>query len=53
MSGQPPESPRGRLAAVAMLVILVAGSLWLVHRLQSTAAVQDCVAVGRHDCAAP
>jgi hypothetical protein len=33
-----------------LLACLVAGALWLAHRLSSTAAIQDCVSTGRRDC---
>ncbi len=53
METQPdqPASPRGALAALAAVVLLITGGLWLVHVLGGAAAVQDCYAAGRTNCA--
>lgn len=41
---------RGKIAAVLLLAVLVAGSLWLARTLGHAGATQDCVATGRRDC---
>ncbi len=46
----PPESSRGRILAILVIVALLAGGMWLVRKLGSASALQDCVASGRHDC---
>ena len=46
----PPQSSRGAFFALVVIAALLAGSMWLVHRLGSASALQDCVATGRHDC---
>jgi hypothetical protein len=43
-------SARGKIAAIGVIVALIGGGLWLVHRLGDTAAIQDCVATGRANC---
>ncbi len=45
------DSPRGALAALGVIVVLVLGGLWLMRTLSGAAAVQDCVAAGRTNCA--
>ncbi len=51
MSDQPPpENGRGKIAALLAIVLLIAGGIWLTHRLSDTASIQDCVSTGRHDC---
>lgn len=45
------ESRRGLIAAVIVLVALIAAGLWLSGALRGTAAIQDCVAGGRTNCA--
>jgi hypothetical protein len=46
-----PGSPRGALIALLVVVVLIAGGLWITHVLHSAAAIQDCAASGRRDCA--
>ena len=46
----PPQSSRGRFLALIVIAALLAGGLWLVRKLGSASALQDCVATGRHDC---
>ena len=45
-----PGNGRGKLAALLLLAVLIAGSLWLARTLSNTSATQDCVATGRRDC---
>jgi hypothetical protein len=42
---------RGALIALGVVVVLILGGLWLAHILGGAAAVQDCVAAGRTNCA--
>jgi hypothetical protein len=53
MSEDEPESgpPRGPLAALVLVVVLVLGCLWLFHEMHGAAAIQDCVMSGRTNCA--
>ncbi len=44
-------SPRGPLLALVAIVLVVLGSLWVMHRISSADAIQDCVASGRTNCA--
>ncbi len=45
-----PGNNRGKVAALLLLAVLIAGSLWLARTLSRTSATQDCVATGRRDC---
>ncbi len=42
---------RGALIALGVVAVLILGGLWLSHVLGGAAAVQDCVAAGRTNCA--
>jgi hypothetical protein len=42
---------RGALIALGVVAVLILGGLWLAHILGGAAAVQDCVAAGRTNCA--
>ena len=52
-SGTPrfPDPRRAAVAGLIVTVLLVAGSLLLVHALSRTARLQDCVMSGRTNCA--
>ncbi len=43
--------PRGALIALIVVVVLVVGGLLLTRELHSMAAIQDCAASGRTNCA--
>ena len=47
------EEGRGRqlIAAAIVLALVIAAGLWLTGALRGTAAIQDCVAAGRTNCA--
>ncbi len=38
------------LAAVAVILVLLVGGLFLVQQLRSAAQFQDCLLSGRHNC---
>jgi hypothetical protein len=42
---------RMALIALAVLIVLVAGGIWLNHSLHQTGRLQDCVMAGRTNCA--
>ncbi len=44
-------SPRGPLIMLVVLVVLVAGTLFVMHRINQASAIQDCAAAGRTNCA--
>jgi hypothetical protein len=46
-----PDSRRGPLVAVVLVVVLLVGGLWLMRHLRANAALQDCVMSGRTNCA--
>jgi len=51
-----PESgrdDRGNLFAVAFVVLLALGVIWLVHELMRHNEILNCVASGRRDCVEP
>ena len=48
---EPQGSRRGALLALIVILALVVGGLFLWDRLSRMAAIQDCVAQGRTNCA--
>ena len=50
--GEQPNSGRGPLVALALLVAIVIGGVFLSGALRSSNKVQDCVMAGRTNCAA-
>lgn len=46
-----PGPRRQLIAAVAVLALLLAVSLWLTGALRGAASIQDCAASGRTNCA--
>ncbi|MDA8048536.1 MAG: hypothetical protein M0002_00725 [Rhodospirillales bacterium] len=48
---EPDGSRRTALLALVVIVVLVAGGLFLWGALSHMAAIQDCVASGRTNCA--
>ena len=57
MNDQPPDEPevpdsrRGALIGLGLVLLLIVGGLVLVHVLRGTAQIQDCVMSGRTNCA--
>ncbi len=49
--GHDPGPRRQLIAALVLLVVLVAGSLWITGALRGASAIQDCVQAGRSNCA--
>jgi hypothetical protein len=45
------SAPRGALASIGVIALLIVGGLWLMHVLSGAATVQDCVSSGRTNCA--
>ena len=43
--------PRRALIALLAIVALIVGTLYIMHRLNEAARLQDCVASGRTNCA--
>ena len=50
-SESPSGPPRGALAALLLVIVLVGAVLFVMHRLNQAAQLQDCVASGRTNCA--
>jgi hypothetical protein len=46
-----PDSRRGALIGLGIVVLLIVGGLVLAHVLRDTSQVQDCVMSGRTNCA--
>lgn len=44
------ERQTASLAAVAVVLVLLVGGLFLVHHLRATATVEDCLLSGRRNC---
>jgi hypothetical protein len=52
MAEEPDDGPpRGPLIVLVILVVLVAGTMFVVHRLNEAGTIQDCAAAGRTNCA--
>jgi len=49
--GDDPGRVRQLVAACVVLAVLVLAGLWLSGKLRGAAAIQDCVAAGRSNCA--
>jgi hypothetical protein len=47
----PGPSPRRALVGLLAIVGLIVGVLFIMHRLNQAAQLQDCVASGRTNCA--
>ena len=47
----PGPNPRRALVGLIALVVLVCAVLFIMHRLNEAARIQDCVASGRTNCA--
>ncbi len=43
--------PRGPLIMLVVLVVLVMGTVFVMHRIKEASAIQDCAAAGRTNCA--
>lgn len=39
------------LAALAVVLVLLIGGLWLQHHLRATSLMEDCLLAGRRNCA--
>lgn len=50
-TNEPVPSRRGPLVALAVIVLLVLGSLYVAHVLSGVSRIQDCVMAGRRNCA--
>jgi len=46
-----PDSRRGALIGLGVVLLLIAGGLVLSHLLRDTAQLQDCAMSGRTNCA--
>ena len=42
---------RGPLIMLVVLVVAIAGTVFIMHRIHDASAIQDCVASGRTNCA--
>ena len=47
----PPPSRRGAIATLVLLAVAVIGAIYVINRLHSMSAIQDCVMSGRSNCA--
>jgi hypothetical protein len=45
------NSPLRAVVGLGLIVVLILGVLFVMHELQHAAAIQDCVASGRTNCA--
>jgi hypothetical protein len=43
--------PRGPLIVLVVIVVLVAGTWFVMHRINQASTMQDCLAAGRTNCA--
>ncbi len=47
----PPPSRRGAIATLVLLAVAVIAAIYVINRLHSMSALQDCVMSGRSNCA--
>jgi hypothetical protein len=45
------SSPLRAVVGLGLILVLILGVLFVMHQLQHAAAIQDCVASGRTNCA--
>jgi hypothetical protein len=45
------SSPLRAVVGLGLILVLILGVLFVMHQLQHAAAIQDCVASGRSNCA--
>ncbi len=50
---RPPDSRRGALIGLLVIILLVAGALYLTHVLDHHRRLQDCALSGRSNCSNP
>jgi hypothetical protein len=52
MTDKPPEDANNNVNFLVLLVVLVlvAGTLFLLFKLKQGVALENCMAQGRHDC---
>jgi hypothetical protein len=48
---EPKSSPLRAVVGLGLIVVLILGVLFVMHELQQSAALQDCLASGRTNCA--
>ena len=48
---EPSNSNRGSIIALIVVVVLIAGGLWLMQHIREASRIQDCVMSGRTNCA--
>ncbi len=48
--GKAPDSRRGALIGLIVIVLLIVGGICLVHVLRREAQLQDCAMSGRRNC---
>jgi hypothetical protein len=46
-----PSSPRRALIGLAVIVVAIAGVLFVMYKINQSAKMQDCLASGRTNCA--
>ncbi len=47
----PGPNPRGAVIGLVAIVVLIVGVIFIMHRLNEAAQIQDCVSSGRTNCA--
>jgi flagellar biogenesis protein FliO len=48
---EPPSSAIRTVVGLGLILLLILGTLFVIQRLRHAAAIQDCVASGRTNCA--
>ena len=51
MEDEDPPSRRGAIATLVLLAVAVIAAIYIINRLHSMSAIQDCVMSGRSNCA--
>lgn len=50
LEDEPEQRRTASLVGIVIILLLLVGGLFLVHRLRSSTAIEDCLMAGRRNC---